>query len=217
MKKVMKVVASILGGVFAMLVFGLMISLTFGALARLFPASPINQAWGLVLFDIAALVWFVAFLYSSEGAGQRAVALVLFVASLVGTVAMVSSEVLMSGQGLVDVPASVARVVVWGFILATVVHLVGVYAHHALAPSVLLSIQTQNLKDDLGAQAVVDAEGRFSARRGELGRVLADRIERDVLAELDLPIPPRLAEELFGVPVAGGDASPPEAGAVVSE
>lgn len=212
MKQIFTTIAAILGGVFALLIFGLMLSLTFSVMGRLFPQSWQHQIWGLVLFDVAALVWFITFIFRSQGSGQRAVSLLLFVASLIGTLAMISAEVLLAGQNFVTVSPAVGRSVVYVFIAATAAHLIGLYTHHALTPSVLQAIKAQDLKDDLQEQAMTDAQGRFTARKAELGALLADGIERDLLADMSLPIPARLASDLFGLHVAVAPEDPTTAG-----
>jgi hypothetical protein len=101
-------------------------------------------------------------------------------------------------------------VVVYAFIAATAIHLTGIYAHHALAPEVLESVQTQNLKDELTSQARGEAELRFTARKIELGAILADDIERRVLNDLSLPIPDRLAITAMAAPADRRNGKTPQ-------
>ena len=65
-------------------------SLTYGALQKLFPGDFTNQMWGLVMFDIAAMCWAIAFVFQSKSTGQYAVSGLGFIVGFLGTLLMVA-------------------------------------------------------------------------------------------------------------------------------
>src|SRR5690349_18592077 len=98
MKKVLGKMSAFLFGGFGIAVLALLMSLTYGALQRLFPNSFTNQMWGLVMFDVAAMCWALAFVFQSKSTIQYAAAGIGFVVAFVGTLLMVAAEVILSGQ-----------------------------------------------------------------------------------------------------------------------
>ena len=136
MKKVVANAAGILFALFGVAILGLLMSLTFGALGKLFPDNFINQIWGLVLFDIAAIVWALAFVFKSESTAQYALSAIGFLAAFIGTLGMVAVEVMLSGQSYVQVESWVGEWLVYGYVIMTTIHSALLYAHHASAPDI---------------------------------------------------------------------------------
>lgn len=201
MKTVLTIAAKILGGIFALLVFGLMISLTFSALGRIFPESLINQLMGVALFDIGAAVSLLSFVYVSKGGAQRAISLILFVVSLAGTLGMVSLEVLLSNGSLTAEAA--ARPLAYAFIGMTAVHLVGVYAHHISAPDTLLEINLQSEEDETIEQAISDTQQIMAQNRRSMASIISKRQQASIYRRLSLLPPPEVIDaEVSDTPAA---------------
>src|SRR5512133_2512855 len=100
MKKVLGFMSKLVGGLFSIAVLALLMTLTYQALARIFPGSFTNQMWGLVMFDIAAMCWAIAFVFQSKSTGQYAASGIGFITGFLGTLGMVAAEVFLSGQQL---------------------------------------------------------------------------------------------------------------------
>src|SRR5690349_19574482 len=123
MKKVLASMSKLVAAAFSIAVLALLMSLTYGALQWIFPGSFTNQIWGLVMFDIAAMCWALIFVFQSRSTGQYAAAGIGFIVAFLGTLLMVASEVIISGQTLT--PANVQEIgrwMVYGFIAVTAIH-----------------------------------------------------------------------------------------------
>ena len=200
MKKVFGAIAKIAFTLFTLGVFGMLMSYTFSALGRLFPGDPINQLWGMMLFDIAAIVWGLAFVFESRSLAQYALAAVGFLTAFVGTIGMVAAEVLLSGGQFADTASEIAKWMTYGFILVTVLHVALLYAHHAAAPEVDEQIRVGVARGEIVSHAITEAEKGLDAQKAQLAAsITADivaRVQRDLslLATrphvLDLPALP---------------------------
>lgn len=141
MKKVLATATKYIFGVFCIAILGLLMSLTFQALKRIFPDNPANQIWGLVLFDIAAMCWALAFVFYSKSASQYAVSSIGFLTGFLGTLGMVAAEVML-GQTLTQVnQQQIGAYITYGFIIVTAVHAALIYAHHATGPEIVEEIE----------------------------------------------------------------------------
>ncbi|MCC7187904.1 MAG: hypothetical protein IT312_04110, partial [Anaerolineales bacterium] len=180
MIKVLGKAAGILFAAFGIAILGLLMSLTFGALGKLFPDNFTNQIWGLVLFDIAAMIWALAFVYKSESTGQYAVAAIGFVAAFVGTLGMVAVEVLLSGQEYVEVQSWVGQWMVYGFIIVTAIHAALLYAHHATAPDIHQKINVGVARGEIVTTAITQATHRLEVEKESLARSIHDDIVAQV-------------------------------------
>ena len=187
MIKVLGKAAGILFAAFGIAILGLLMSLTFGALGKLFPDNFTNQIWGLVLFDIAAMIWALAFVYKSESTGQYAVAAIGFVAAFVGTLGMVAVEVLLSGQEYVEVQSWVGQWMVYGFIIVTAIHAALLYAHHATAPDIHQKINVGVARGEIVTTAITQATHRLEVEKESLARSIHDDIVAQVKRDLGIP------------------------------
>mgnify|MGYP000865979687 CR=1 FL=1 len=187
MKKVIASAAGILFGVFALAILGLLMTLTFGALGKLFPGNFINQLWGLVLFDIAAIVWALVFVYRSESTAQYAIAAIGFVASFVGTLGMVYIETLLGGQTFVEVADWVGEWLVYGFALFSSVHSALLYAHHATAPDISEKINVGIARGEIVTEAIKQATQSLDAQKAQLAQSITADIVNQVKRDLRLP------------------------------
>jgi hypothetical protein len=194
MNKVLKRASMYLFGAFGVAVFGLVISLTYSALAIIFPNDLVNHIWGLVLFDISAVAWGLAFVYLSETVAQYAIAALGFLAGFGGTLIMIAAAVLMSGGLAVD--ASISRWVSYGFIVVSVIHLALLYAHQANKPSIHEQITVGIARGEIVAAAAQKAAAELEQQQEQLARMIYGDIVDRVKRELGLgapALPTRLA------------------------
>lgn len=191
MKKVIQSAAGILFAVFGLAILGLLMSLTFGALGKLFPGNFTNQIWGLVLFDVAAIVWALAFVFKSESTSQYAISAIGFVAAFVGTLGMVVIETLLGGQTYVKVSDWVGQWLVYGFALMTAIHSALLYAHHATAPDIHEKINIGIARGEIVTEAIKQATKSLEEEKSSL----AQTIHADIVAQAK--------RDLGLIPVAG--------------
>ena len=88
MKRIMPYVGKILFSLFMLGAIAFLLSLSWSALSKVFPDSVVNQAFGLIMFDVAALAWLMAFIYVAKGFQQRGLSLTMSVISLIGTLGL---------------------------------------------------------------------------------------------------------------------------------
>lgn len=201
MIKVLGMAAGILFAAFGIAILGLLMSLTFGALGKLFPDNFTNQIWGLVLFDIAAMIWALAFVYKCESTLQYAVAAIGFVAAFVGTLGMVAVEVLLSGQEYVEVQSWVGQWMVYGFIIVTAIHAALLYAHHATAPNIHQKINVGVARGEIVTTAITQAVNSLEVEKESLARSIHDDIVAQVKRDLGIPASNRHVLDLPALPV----------------
>ena len=186
MKKVLGSMAGILFAVFCVAVLGLLMSFTLGALRKLFPDNFSNQMWGLVLFDIAAMVWALVFVFKSQSVGQYAAAGIGFVTAFAGTLLMVAAEVILSGQTFVT-NNDIGRWMVYGFIIVTAVHAALVYFHHAASPDIHEKINVGIARGEITTEAIRQATTELEAHKAALAHSIHTGIVDQVKRDLGLP------------------------------
>jgi hypothetical protein len=192
MKKVIGGIAGLFFAVFCIGVIGLMISLTYSALGRIFPNDFENQMWGLVIFDIATLAWAFAFVYKSHSVGQYVASGAGFLVGLIGTLGMIAAEVTLSGQNLTGGSVDLGQIgqwMVYGFIACTALHVILVYAHHAAGPELAQQISTGISRGQIRDRAIHDAEKQLEVETAALARDITADIVASVRRDLQLPIP----------------------------
>jgi apolipoprotein N-acyltransferase len=186
MKKVIATAAGILFAVFGLAILGLLMSLTFGALGKLFPGNFTNQLWGLVLFDIAAMIWALAFVFKCQSTGQYAVAAIGFLAAFVGTLGMVAVEVMLSGQTFVEVEDWVGQWLVYGFVIMTALHSSLLYTHHAAAPDIHEKINVGIARGEIVTEAIKQATQSLDVQKAVLAQTITQDIVNQVKRDLGL-------------------------------
>lgn len=174
---------------FGIAVLALLMSLTYGALTKLFPNSFSNQLWGLVMFDIAAMSWALAFVFQSKSVGQYAASGLGFIVAFVGTLGMVAAEVMLSGQQLAQVDTSqIGKWMTYGFIVVTAIHALLLYTHHATAPDIAEQINVGVARGEITSvairQATVELETEKAALAASIHSGIVDQVKRD----LNIPI-----------------------------
>lgn len=191
MKKVLKTASKYVFGAFGIAVLALLMSLTYSALARIFPDNLVNRAWGLVMFDIAAMCWALAFVFGSESTGQYATAAIGFVTGFIGTLGMVAAEVILS-SGAVE-PGDLHKWMVYGFIVVTALHAALLYAHHATAPEIHERINVGIARGEIVSEAIAQATKQLDEQKAELAHTIHNDIVSQVKRDLGLiPADPQM-------------------------
>ncbi|MEP0806732.1 MAG: hypothetical protein HRF47_14720 [Chloroflexota bacterium] len=191
MKKVLKTASKYVFGAFGIAVLALLMSLTYSALARIFPDNLVNRAWGLVMFDIAAMCWALAFVFGSESTGQYATAAIGFVVGFIGTLGMVAAEVILS-SGAVE-PGDLHKWMVYGFIVVTALHAALLYAHHATAPEIHERINVGIARGEIVSEAIAQATKQLDEQKAELAHTIHNDIVSQVKRDLGLiPADPQM-------------------------
>jgi hypothetical protein len=187
MKKVLGSMSKFVFAGFGIAVLALLMSLTYGALQRIFPGSFSNQMWGLVMFDIAAMCWALAFVFQSKSVGQYAAAGIGFIVAFVGTLGMVAAEVILSGQDLAQIDTSqIGRWMVYGFITVTAIHALLVYVHHATAPEIHEQINVGIARGEIVTEAISQATKSLEQQKAALALTIHHDIVSQVKRDLGL-------------------------------
>jgi hypothetical protein len=191
MKKVLGAIAGLVFGLFGIGVIGLVISLTYGALQKIFPDNPTNQMWGLVIFDIATVAWGLGFIFKSKSLGQYGAAGAGFLVGLLGTIAMIYAEVSLESAALTGNTDTLelGRWMARTFIIASIIHLVLLYMHHGADPELAGQISTGVARGQIIDKARHDAEKQLEAEAPILARDITADIVQSVRRDLQLPIP----------------------------
>jgi len=187
MKKVLGGMSKFIFAGFGIAVLALLMSLTYGALQRLFPNSLSNQMWGLVMFDIAAMCWAIAFVFQSKSVGQYAAAGIGFLVAFIGTLGMVSAEVMLSGQTLTQEEIlQIAKWMTYGFIIVTAIHAALVYAHHATGPDIHEQINVGIARGEIVTEAISQATKSLEEQKAALAVTIHNDIVSQVKRDLGL-------------------------------
>lgn len=187
MKKVLAVASGYIFAAFGIAVLGLLMTLTYQALERIFPDSFSNQIWGLAMFDIAAMCWAIAFVFKSGTTTQYAVAAIGFLVGFIGTLGMVAAEVILSGQSLVEADAArIGQWIIYSFIGTTALHAALLYAHHAGGAEIHGQIEVGIARGEIVTEARRQATKALDEGKAELAHVLTQDIVAQVKRDLGL-------------------------------
>jgi hypothetical membrane protein len=188
MIKVLAQATKYIFGIFGIAILGLLMTLTYQALGRIFPDSFINQLWGLILFDIAAICWALAFVFHSETVTQYAVSAIGFLVGFVGTLLMVAAEVALGQKMFTTNSEQISQWLVYGFILATIAHAALLYAHHAGAPAVAQKIEIGIARGEITTEAMRQAVTTLDKEKAQLAQTITNEIIDAVKRDLNVPI-----------------------------
>ena len=181
MKKVLASASGIIFAVFGIAVLALLMSLTYGALQKLFPNSFSNQIWGLIMFDIAAMCWAIAFVFKSQTTIQYATAGLGFITAFLGTLGMVAAEVMLSGQSLAQTDTQqIGQWMIYGFIGVTAMHAALLYLHHAGAPDIHEKINVGIARGEITTEAINQATRALDTEKA----ILAQSIRNDIISQV---------------------------------
>lgn len=191
MKKVLQTASKYIFAAFGIAVLALLMSLTYSALARIFPDNLVNRMWGLVMFDIAAMCWALSFVFGCESTGQYATSAIGFVVGFVGTLGMVAAEVALS-SGMIET-GDIGKWMVYGFIIVTAMHAGLLYAHHATAPDIHEKINVGIARGEIVTEAINKATSQLDESKAELAHTITADIVSQVKRDLGLiPADPQM-------------------------
>ena len=189
MKKVLGAMSKFIAAGFSIAVLALLMSLTYGALQRIFPDSFSNQMWGLVMFDIAAMCWALMFVFQSKSVGQYAASGIGFIVAFLGTLGMVAAEVMLSGANLAQVDtAQIGKWMIYGFIGVTAIHALLVYVHHGTAPEISEQINVGVARGEITSEAIRQATAVLEIEKTRLAETIHREIVDQVKRDLNIPI-----------------------------
>lgn len=186
MIKLIGPLAKTLFAVFILAVFAGVMYYSYQALGMIFPGDLTGQLFGMALFDIAALVWFLVFVKESHSTMQYVFSAIGFMLGLVGTLGLVGIEVGLS-SGLLEHEA-MARPLSYIFIGVLLGHLVLIYARHAAAPEISADISFGVERARITDQAKKDAERMLIEQTRTLALPIAQRHVMQVMRELNLDV-----------------------------
>ena len=185
MKKLVGPFAKVGGAIFALGVFVIIVSLSYSALGRIFPNRLFDQSAGMLLFDAAAIIWFLTFIGNCKSTGQYVASGLGFILGVLGSLALIGIEVGISSGMLIA--ADMVKPLTYTFIAAAVGHLLITYGFHAAAPElsarISLGIEQARAQDE----GMRQAELAMSRDLPQLGNVISARILEDVYRTLNMP------------------------------
>jgi hypothetical protein len=133
------------------------------------PENQMLALYGLIVFELGAIIWFGTFLKNSQGLGQHAVSLVGAVVGVALVLAAFALDYLVPHGELVAYN-SMAR---WAIILATCVNVVMIFLYHLFNPVVWDDL-TENIHvADLHAKANKKAEQMIDRDSDEIAEEIA--------------------------------------------
>jgi hypothetical protein len=207
MKKLIPHIAAFFFAVFVLGVFAAMMLYSWQGLSNIFPADLLGQSFGMLMFDLAALIWFASMVYQSRSVAQYVIAFVGFMVGLVGTLGLIGIEVGLS-SGMLDA-GSMQKPLTYIFITVLVGHVVLIYSHHAAAPEMAAAISMGIEKAKITDRAEQDATRMLSENIEKLSAPIAQDLVRRVQEDLNLR-PAR--GEVLDLPALAVDESPASAG-----
>ena len=177
MKDIGLTLGKILGLLFAASVIVFTSGLTLALAQRIIPANDLLQYMCLVLFDGAAIVWFLMFITQAKGTAQWAFAGLGFLVGLIGSIIMAAGELIL-GQALVAIedPTKLSWILITTIIVAALSHATLVYLFHFTAPAVKNRIETSQQISKAIEQAHSDARAEIAMHTDELTRPLFESV-----------------------------------------
>lgn len=177
MIKLLGPLAKTLFALFILAVFAGVMYYSFNALGMIFPGDLAGQLFGMVLFDVAALVWFLVFVKECHSTMQYVFSAIGFMLGLVGTLGLVGIEVGIS-SGMLEA-ATMAKPLSYIFIVALIGHLLLTYAFHAAAPDIAADISLGVERAKILDRAQNDADKMLEQNQHLLAEPLAaDHVAR---------------------------------------
>lgn len=184
MIKLIGPLAKTLFALFVLAVFAGVLYYSYNALSLIFPNDLMGQLFGLALFDIAALVWFLGFVKNSQSTMQYVFSMIGFLIGLLGTLVLVGVEVGLS-SGLLEVDA-MAKPLSYTFVGVLISHLILIYARHAAAPEIAADISIGVERAKITDNAQRQAEKLLMDNQDAIAVPLANELVRRALHDLNL-------------------------------
>jgi len=137
MKDIFGTVGKILGFIFMAGVIAFTGWMTMRLGQRLIPGDSIMQWMILILFDGAAVVWFVLFITQARGTVQWAIAAIGWLIGLAGAVIMTAGELVLGQQlVLIEDPTRFGWIIIATVVVAALSHAILSYLFHFSDPAV---------------------------------------------------------------------------------
>lgn len=182
-----KLLPHLTGAVFSLFILGVfvaVVSISFSGLGHIFPDNIFNQAIGLVLFDFAALTWFLVFVSGCKSTMQYVWSGLGFVVGLLGVLGLAGMEVGISSGWLIA--ADVTKPLSYVFIGVLLGHLTLIYLHHGSSPEISAQISLGIEKAKIQAEGMRQAEQQLQTSGGQLGNVIRGRLVGETLRDLNM-------------------------------
>lgn len=184
MKKLVPYIAAFFFAVFVLGIFAAMMFYSWQGLANIFPNDLLGQGFGMLMFDLAALIWFSTMVYRSRSISQYVIAFVGFLVGLIGTLGLIGIEVGLS-SGMLE-RADMVSPLTYIFIAVMVGHVVLIYSHHASAPEMAADISLGVEKAKITGRAEEAATRYLTDNIEGLSRPIAAELIRRVQNDLNL-------------------------------
>jgi hypothetical protein len=185
MKKLIGPFAKVFGAIFTVGVFVIIISLSYAAIGRIFPNSLFDQVTGMLLFDAAAVVWFLTFIGNCKSVSQYVFSGLGFGLGVLGSIGLIGIEVGISSGMLTA--ADMVKPLTYVFISAAVGHLLLTYMFHGSAPEISseisMGVELAKLEDEGMRQAELQVQQNMQL----LGNVISNRIYARLMTQMNLP------------------------------
>lgn len=184
MNKLMPYLVKVFFALFIVAVFVGIISMSFKGLGYIFPDDLFDQAIGLVLFDLAALVWFAVLIYICASTMQYVFSALGFLTGFLGTIGLVGIEVGISSGMLLA--SEMTKPLTYVFIAVFVGHLALIYLFHASAPETDAKISLGIDKAKIVDEGRKQAEAHLANTLPQLGAAISARLVAEVMRDLNL-------------------------------
>lgn len=184
MKKLLPHFAGVFFALFVIGVAGAVLFYSFNGLGLIFPGDLLGQVFGLMLFDVSMIVWFLVFVSKCKSTMQYVFAGLGFFVGLAGTLGLVGIEVGLS-SGMLEA-GSMQKPLTYIFIGVLIGHLVLIYGHHAAGPQISAEISLGVEKAKITDQAQKDAEKILTENIASLSAPIAQELVKQVMNDLNL-------------------------------
>ncbi len=184
MKKLLPHFVKLLFGVFILAVVAAVMFYSFQGLGLIFKNDLLGQLFGMVLFDIASIVWFFVFISACASTMQYIFSGIGFLLGIGGTLGLVGIEVGLSSGMLAA--GTMQKTLTYIFIAALIGHLILIYAHHVSEPTIAAKISLGVDKAMITDKAKDDATEYLTNNLPQLSRPIAQRLIQEVYKDLNL-------------------------------
>lgn len=184
MQKLLPHFVKLLFGLFILGVVAAVMFYSFQGLGLIFKNDLLGQLFGMLLFDVATIVWFFVFVSACASTMQYIFSGIGFLLGIGGTLGLVGIEVGLSSGMLAA--GTMQKPLTYIFIAALVGHLLLIYAHHASEPNIAAKISLGVDKASITDKAQKDATEILTANMEQLSAPIAARLVREVMKDLGL-------------------------------
>lgn len=195
MKKLLPVFVKFVSFVAGIAFVVILTSYSFMAMKHVFPSSLSAQVMGVVMFDIATVVWFLRIIGEAETKAQYVYAGIGFVVGFVLTVWLVNIEFGISA----GIPAeNYMRDLVNALTWATVAHVGLLYLYELSGTGNTQRLKTGIHKAEIFDDAMRQSEIAIEQSKQALGSVLHGQYMRELMNDLHINASEKQLEDLFG-------------------